>query len=724
VSAHSGHRDNPVDVVAPNDLDRAVSRVWHPTEAQAAAGNYKMAHAILGGCLPVTIETPLDRFRTGTGKDGIPWKVRMPAHYGYVKGTTGADGDAVDVYVGPEAHRVHVLPVWIVDQCDADSKEYDEAKVMLGFKDSRAARRTYLSAFSDGRGVDRIGGVFRTTFEGFRRWLASGNTKKSVALTNKSASVRDIGTSYVSPMRAYAGSCTCDSLPGGFMTDPVPVAKPAPSPTWFGRASAVFAKGLASLSPKERLEFMGDAAVQASAAISKADEFLTVGDDHDRIEMVEDQWDGPPDDHAETVRAHGPGSSTASGKVPVGPNQAASGNGAEKMEREYSRPTTQTGVQRATEELGEALMGIRSMKGAIRSIGAAVRAQGMQIEALKAGTAMIDLPDATAIQTMVSTAVGKALADLGKSVDKAIRKAVAKAMEDKDDEEEDDKEDESEVVKADAEEDEDDEDEEAEQEEEGSGVEIEIDNDVEDEDDDEDETGKAKQAAILRQMAKNRLKWANRRFVAAGKAMESSKPKRAARFNRMAKGNLRKAASYIDASKALRPGHAGTGTAKLSKAIAKAKGRAPKTDAENQTTWPNKSEQHKSAPVVIPPGASPGEKALAEAAAQIQKAMDGVGMLSATVGGLMTAFSNQSRGAGGGLPPAVHVALAKAGSDELTAKETEIMALADSNVITLDTMDAARDLIAKARAKAPAEVISALTARMPGVVQAILTRAA
>ena len=43
------------------------------------------------------------------------------------------------------------------------------------------------------------------------------------------------------------------------------------------------------------------------------------------------------------------------GKVDVGPNQSASGNGAEKMERDYSRHApAQTGVQRATERLGEA----------------------------------------------------------------------------------------------------------------------------------------------------------------------------------------------------------------------------------------------------------------------------------------------------------------------------------------------------------------------------------
>src|ERR1700733_1570660 len=112
---HFGHRDNPVVVTEPYQLDRACGRTWDPTPEQASVGNYKMTHALIGG-LPVTIETPRGRMRHGAGEDGKPWSVQMPCHYGYVKRTIASDGDQVDVYVGDEAHRAEELPVWVMDQ--------------------------------------------------------------------------------------------------------------------------------------------------------------------------------------------------------------------------------------------------------------------------------------------------------------------------------------------------------------------------------------------------------------------------------------------------------------------------------------------------------------------------------------------------------------------------------------------------------------------------------
>lgn len=164
---HSGHRENPVIVDSPGALDRACARVWDPTPGQAEAGNYGMAHAVVGG-LRIAIETPVDRFRRSKPGASVPWEVRMPAHYGYIKGTEGSDGDAVDVYVGPEAHRVDKLPVWIIDQCDAETGAYDEHKVMIGFKDRKSAHSAYLGAFSDGKGQKRIGAVVITDFEGLK----------------------------------------------------------------------------------------------------------------------------------------------------------------------------------------------------------------------------------------------------------------------------------------------------------------------------------------------------------------------------------------------------------------------------------------------------------------------------------------------------------------------------------------------------------------------------
>ena len=69
-----------------------------PTEAQKTAGNYQKAHIRIHG-LDISIENPKGSYRTGVHA-GKPWRVRMPADYGYIRGTTGADGDHVDCSSG------------------------------------------------------------------------------------------------------------------------------------------------------------------------------------------------------------------------------------------------------------------------------------------------------------------------------------------------------------------------------------------------------------------------------------------------------------------------------------------------------------------------------------------------------------------------------------------------------------------------------------------------
>jgi hypothetical protein len=160
-----------------DDVRQAARRARVPTKAQAEAGNYPMGHVAIGG-LNVSIETPKGRIRRGVGPDGRKWQVTMPAHYGYLKGTEGADGDHVDCYLGPHAHRAHELPVHVVDQCDANTGAFDETKCMLGFPTKSAAVATYDAGFSDGRGADRRGAITTVPFAEFKQWVGSGDTTK------------------------------------------------------------------------------------------------------------------------------------------------------------------------------------------------------------------------------------------------------------------------------------------------------------------------------------------------------------------------------------------------------------------------------------------------------------------------------------------------------------------------------------------------------------------
>jgi len=143
-----------------------------PSVAQVEAGNYKKGHKTFHG-LQVSVETKKGGTRRAT--DGS-WKVEdMPADYGYIRKTEGADGEQVDVYLGDEPERGMV---WVVDQKDADSGKFDEHKVMAGFPSRAAAVDCYRRGFSDDRADDRMGAVTPMTVSAFKDWLATGDTTK------------------------------------------------------------------------------------------------------------------------------------------------------------------------------------------------------------------------------------------------------------------------------------------------------------------------------------------------------------------------------------------------------------------------------------------------------------------------------------------------------------------------------------------------------------------
>lgn len=140
-----------------------------PTEAQKLAGNYKHGHVSIHG-LNISIENAKGSQRSGTDPDGKPWSVDMPNHYGYVKRTTGADGEQVDVYVGDAAEAT---TAYVIDQNDAATGKFDEHKVMLGYNSPEEARAAYVAGFSDGKGEQRLGGFTPMAMDEFKGWLAT-----------------------------------------------------------------------------------------------------------------------------------------------------------------------------------------------------------------------------------------------------------------------------------------------------------------------------------------------------------------------------------------------------------------------------------------------------------------------------------------------------------------------------------------------------------------------
>ena len=158
-----------------------------PTDAQKEAENYQKAHVSVLG-LEISVETEKGAQRTGKDKDGGEWSVTMPAHYGYIKGTRGADKDHLDIFLGPKPDNGQF---YVVNQNQPDSDKFDEHKVMLGYDSPDAAHADYLLSFSDafgGRVFGSIAGPF--SLDEFRSMLP--DLAKPKAVKAKGAEVADV----------------------------------------------------------------------------------------------------------------------------------------------------------------------------------------------------------------------------------------------------------------------------------------------------------------------------------------------------------------------------------------------------------------------------------------------------------------------------------------------------------------------------------------------------
>jgi hypothetical protein len=140
---------------------------------QAEAGNYRKGHICLQG-FQIAIENAKGSTRSGTNKNGTPWKVTMPAHYGYIKGTQGKDKDHLDVYIGPKPDG---FMVYVVNQRTFEGA-FDEHKIMLGYHSKDEAIADYDAAFSGNLGPRLRQSVVSTTVDKFKEWVATGDTKK------------------------------------------------------------------------------------------------------------------------------------------------------------------------------------------------------------------------------------------------------------------------------------------------------------------------------------------------------------------------------------------------------------------------------------------------------------------------------------------------------------------------------------------------------------------
>ena len=143
-------------------------------KAEALDGG-RRGHIVVQG-LRIAIENPAGSTRSGVDPTGAAWSVTMAHHYGFCERTVGADGDGVDCFVGPDPASDRVF---IINQNDPTSGEFDEHKVMLGWNSPEAARAAYHANYS--AGWDGFDSLVEHTMDDFKDWLTDETATRSLA---------------------------------------------------------------------------------------------------------------------------------------------------------------------------------------------------------------------------------------------------------------------------------------------------------------------------------------------------------------------------------------------------------------------------------------------------------------------------------------------------------------------------------------------------------------
>lgn len=155
-----------------------------PTEGQKEAGNYAKGHLRLDG-YDISLEQPKGSVRSGKDADGREWSQEMHNDYGYIRGTEGVDGDHIDVFLSDNPTEGYVF---VVDQVNPKTGEFDEHKVMYGFPDMESARKAYLSNYEEG--WKGLGAITEVSKEEFKKWVESSKRKTKPFAEYKSVKAR------------------------------------------------------------------------------------------------------------------------------------------------------------------------------------------------------------------------------------------------------------------------------------------------------------------------------------------------------------------------------------------------------------------------------------------------------------------------------------------------------------------------------------------------------
>jgi hypothetical protein len=135
------------------------------------AGGKVLKHDLAEG-LTINVETPRGHKRDHHGANPLP------VDYGYFPKTKGADGMAVDAFVGPDKSSD---TAYIINQYHPVTKKFDEHKVMIGFKSRKSAEKAYKNSYPAGLADKMERSIVEMSKQELKDWLKKPSHKTPVS---------------------------------------------------------------------------------------------------------------------------------------------------------------------------------------------------------------------------------------------------------------------------------------------------------------------------------------------------------------------------------------------------------------------------------------------------------------------------------------------------------------------------------------------------------------
>ncbi|WP_111857832.1 hypothetical protein [Acinetobacter sp. CFCC 10889] len=154
------------DVLAQTADTSAISTA-DPSQQDLIDNNYQTGKIKING-LNIAIENPIGSVRSGTSSSGVEWQTEMTAHYGYIEGTKGADGDEVDVFVLPGISPAYIGTYFVIFQND-ENGNFDEHKVIIGAPSRIVAAQVYREHYDEQ--WSGMGQIVEYSYEGLLQFL-------------------------------------------------------------------------------------------------------------------------------------------------------------------------------------------------------------------------------------------------------------------------------------------------------------------------------------------------------------------------------------------------------------------------------------------------------------------------------------------------------------------------------------------------------------------------